>query len=113
MQIKEFEGLTITLSDGDTNKLKESWQKQHWRCIVYNKIKRKQMGFDIYGDGGYNSVMNPKLALLHYLEDAVYYMDEEPYEKAKDRKAGENAYFKCRKFIGTDDDIISLYRKLI
>ena len=124
MQTEEFKGLTITLSDEDTKKLVSDWQKQHWRCIVYNKAKRTQMGFDIYGGGA--AKMTPRIALESFLTDVMDYIYNPTvddfartfgYETLKEARkyfnSCEKEYFKARKFIGDDDEIKALYKALV
>ena len=63
-------------------------------------------------------------ALYSYLSDAIWYincdtiqdlMDELGYDYKTAKKVYngiEKAYYKCRKFIGSENDIISLYEAL-
>ena len=125
MQITEYKGFTVTLSDEDTNKLDKAWKdaRKHWRCIVYDKANRKQMGFDVFG--GSHATMKPLEALYLFCDDAfnyTYFSDAEElmheygyntYAEAKNiYKSLERAYFKARKFIGTDDDILEIVNEL-
>lgn len=125
MQTTNYKGFVVTLSDADTNKLDKAWSgaKKHWRCIVYDKANRKQMGFDWFG--GSNVTMKPLKALYGFCDEAYSYscfedveelMHEygyETYAEAKNvYKSLERAYFKCRKFIGDDDDIYEIVEEL-
>lgn len=116
---KDFE---VILGDADTEKCKE-WRELHWECTVKDKLNRKQMSFDVFGDR--LSIMKPLRALYLFCDDAYTYscfedaedlMKEygyETYAEAKKiYKALEKAYFKCRKFIGTDDDIYEIVEEL-
>ena len=125
MQTTNYKGFVVTLSDADTNKLDKAWEgaKKHWRCIVYDKTNRKQMGFDVFG--GSNATMKPLEALYLFCDDAYTYTCFEDagelmyeygystYEEAKKvYKSLEKAYFKCRKFIGDIDDINEIVEEL-
>lgn len=126
MQTVNYKGFTITLSDADTKKLDKAWKgaKKHWRCIVYDKANRKQMGFDVFG--GSRAELKPLEALYGFLNDAYDYIDScdsvesvmdefgyDNYAEAKRVYKGiENAYFKCRKFIGDDNDILEIVNEL-
>lgn len=118
MQTVNYKGFVVTLSDEDTNKLDKAWKgaAKHWRCIVYDKANRKQMGFDAFG--GSAATMSPLEALYCCLSDACDYlnfydvedvMNEFGYEYAEAKKVYkgfEKVYFKLRKFGYTDDDMI-------
>lgn len=124
MQTVEYKGFTVTLSDADTDKLDKAWKeaKKHWRCIVYDKINRKQMSFDMFG--GSMATMNPLEALYLFCNDAYTYsyfgdvkdlMNEYGYDYAEAKKVYkdlEKAYYKCRKFIGDDNDILEIVNEL-
>jgi hypothetical protein len=125
MQTTNYKGFVVTLSDVDTNKLDKAWKgaAKHWRCIVYDKANRKQMGFDVFG--GSHATMKPLEALYLFCDDAYTYscfedaedlMHEygyETYAEAKKvYKSLERAYFKCRKFIGDVDDIHEIVEEL-
>ena len=125
MQTTNYKGFTVTLSDEDTKKLDKAWKdaRKHWRCIVYDKANRKQMGFDVFG--GSMATMKPLEALYLFCDDAYTYscfedvtdfMYEYGYSACEEAKqiwkAMEKAYFKCRKFIGTDDDILEIVNEL-
>ena len=125
MQTTNYKGFVVTLSDVDTNKLDKAWKdaRKHWRCIVYDKPNRKQMGFDVFD--GSHATMKPLEALYLFCDDAYTYacfedvedlMHEygyETYTEAKNvYKSLERAYFKCRKFIGDDDDIYEIVEEL-
>ena len=120
-----YKGFTVTLSDVDTKKLNKAWKdaKKHWRCIVYDKTNRKQMGFDVFG--GSHATMSPLEALYLFCDDAytyTYFEDVEElmheygyntYTEAKNvYKSLEKAYFKCRKFIGDNNDIKEIVEEL-
>lgn len=117
-----YKGFEVILGDADTEKCKE-WKELHWKCTVKDKLNRKQMSFDVFG--GRLSIMKPLRALYLFCDDAYTYscvedaedlMKEygyETYTEAKKiYKALEKAYFKCRKFIGTDDDIYEIVEEL-
>ena len=125
MQTTIYKGFTITLSDVDTKKLDKAWKdaKKHWRCIVYDKANRKQMGFDVFG--GSHATMKPLEALYLFCDDAYTYscfedaedlMHEYGYETHAEAKrvykSLERAYFKARKFIGSDSDILEIVNEL-
>jgi hypothetical protein len=125
MQTTNYKGFTVTLSDEDTKKLDKAWKdaRKHWRCIVYDKANRKQMGFDVFG--GSHATMKPLEALYLFVDDAFNYTyfsdtDElmheygyETYAEAKRvYKSLERAYFKARKFIGSDSDILEIVNEL-
>ena len=120
----EYKGL-VTLSEPDTNKLDKAWKdaRKHWRCIVYDKPNRKQMGFDVFG--GSNATMSPLQALYLFLDDAYTYTcysdagefkEEYGYDSYKEAKTiwnqMEKNYFKARKFIGDVDDIYEIVEEL-
>lgn len=117
-----YKGFEVILGDADTEKCKE-WRELHWKCTVKDKLNRKQMSFDVFG--GRLSIMKPLRVLYLFCDDAYTYscvedaedlMKEygyETYTEAKKiYKALEKAYFKCRKFIGTDDDIYEIVEEL-
>ena len=125
MQTTNYKGFVVTLSDADTNKLDKAWKdaRKHWRCIVYDKANRKQMGFDVFG--GCSATMKPLKALYEFCDGAYTYsccedikdfMCEygyETYAEAKNVYKGlERAYFKARKFIGSDSDILEIVNEL-
>ena len=126
MQTTNYKGFVVTLSDEDTKKLDKAWKdaRKHWRCIVYDKANRKQMGFDIFGGSMAN--MKPLEALCSVVSSACDFMNvsdvadvmryigyENDYNEAKRVfKDLERAYYKCRKFIGSDADIIEIYDEL-
>lgn len=117
-----YKGFEVILGDADTEKCKE-WRELHWKCTVKDKLNRKQMSFDVFG--GRLSIMKPLRALYLFCDDAYTYscvedaedlMKEYGYETYTEAKkvynALEKAYFKCRKFIGTDDDIYEIVEEL-
>ena len=125
MQTTNYKGFVVTLSEADKNKLDKAWKgaQKHWRCIVYDKPNRVQMGFDVFG--GANATMKPLEALYLFCDDAYTYscfedaedlMREYGYETYKEAKkvynSLEKAYFKCRKFIGSEDDICEIVNEL-
>lgn len=125
MQTTNYKGFTVTLSDEDTKKLDKAWEgaKKHWRCIVYDKANRKQMGFDVFG--GAMATAKPLEALYSFTNDAMDYlsfddayelMEDFGYDDYKEAKRVFNglqrAYFKCRKFIGSNDDINEIVEEL-
>lgn len=125
MQTTEYKGFTVILSDEDTKKLDKAWNgvSKHWRCIVYDKANRKQMGFDVFG--GSHATMKPLEALYLFCDDAYTYTvfdDAEDYmheygltsyrEAVNTWKQLEKAYYKCRKFIGDKDDILEIVNEL-
>lgn len=126
MQTTNYKGFTVTLSDVDTEKLDKAWSgaSKHWRCIVYDKANRRQMGFDMFG--GSMATMSPLEALYDFVSSACDFMNvtdvadvmcyigyEDDYEEAKRVfKDLEKAYYKCRKFIGSEADIREIYEEL-
>ena len=125
MQTTIYKGFTVTLSDEDTKKLDKAWEgaRKHWRCIVYDKANRKQMSFDVFG--GSHATMKPLEALYLFVDDAFNYtyfsdidelMHEYGYETHAEAKrvykSLERAYFKARKFIGSDSDILEIINEL-
>ena len=124
MQTAEYKGFTIKLSDADTEKLdKVKDFKKHWSCTVYDKANRKQMSFDLFG--GSHATMNPLEALYSlchgaytysYFSDVRELMNEYGYENYAEArnvyKSLEKAYYKCRKFIGSDNDILEIVNEL-
>ena len=124
MQTTNYKGFVVTLSDVDTNKLNKAWEgaSKHWRCIVYDKANRKQMGFDVFGAS--RATMSPLKALYDFCDSAYTYTIFDDgwdltleygydYKTAmKVWKQLEKAYFKCRKFIGDKDDILEIVNEL-
>lgn len=125
MQTTNYKGFVVTLSDADKKGLEKAWKgaAKHWKCIVYDKANRKQMGFDVFG--GSHATMKPLEALYLFCDDAFNYtyfsdIDElmheygyETYAEAKRvYKSLERAYFKARKFIGSDSDILEIVNEL-
>ena len=125
MQTTNYKGFTVTLSDEDKKGLEKAWKgaAKHWKCIVYDKPNRRQMGFDVFG--GSNATIKPLEALYLFCDDAYTYscfedaedlMNEYGYEThaeaKKVYKSLEKAYFKCRKFIGDIDDINEIVEEL-
>lgn len=123
MTTQHFKNFIITLSDEDYDTSKCLWDaKKHWSCTVKDAA-RHQMSFDIFG--GSNAEITGLEAFSDYLSDAIWYMncdniqdlmDELGYDDYKTAKKAynsiEKAYFKCRKFIGSENDIVSLYEVL-
>lgn len=117
-----YKGFEVILGDADTEKCKE-WRELHWKCTVKDKLNRKQMSFDVFGNR--LCVMKPLQALHTFVSDACYFMEVNDtkdvmnyfgytdYEEAKKVfKKLEKAYYKCRKFIGSDNDIIEIENEL-
>lgn len=117
-----YKGFEVILENADTKKCKD-WKKLHWKCTVKDKLNRKQMSFDVFGNR--LCTMKPLKALYSFISDACSFMavDDvndvmdnfgyEDYTEAKNVfKSLEKAYYKCRKFIGSDDDIIELENEL-
>ena len=75
MQTTNYKGFTVTLSDVDTEKLDKAWSgaAKHWRCIVYDKANRRQMGFDVFGGSAVD--MKPLEALYIYINDAMDFVN--------------------------------------
>lgn len=121
----KYKGFNVYLSDMDRNKLDKAQDgmTKHWTCTVKDPVNRKQMSFDVFG--GSDVTMHPLQALYLFCDDAYTYscvedaedlMKEYGYETYTEAKkvynALEKAYFKCRKFIGTDDDIYEIVEEL-
>lgn len=117
-----YKGFEVILGDADTKKCKE-WREIHWKCTVKDKLNRKQMSFDVFGDR--LATMKPLKALYYFVSDACYFMEVNDtedvmkyfgftdYTEAKNFfKSLEKAYYKCRKFIGSDNDIIEIANEL-
>lgn len=122
MEIILYKGFEVILGDVDTEKCKE-WRELHWKCTVKDKLNRKQMSFDVFG--GRLATMKPLEALYHIVSDACYFMDMDDVKDVMDNfgytdyteaknvfKSLEKAYYKCRKFIGSDNDIIEIANEL-
>lgn len=124
MQTTNYKKFVVTLSDEDTKKLDKAWSgaSKHWTCIVYDKPNRKQMSFDVFG--GSMATMSPLEALYCFcsdawdfinLDDASDLCNEFGYDYPVGKKIYkklEKAYFKCRRFIGSDDDILEIVNEL-
>lgn len=117
-----YKGFEVIIGDADTKKCKE-WRELHWKCTVKDKLNRKQMSFDVFGSR--LAIMKPLEALYYFVDDACSFMnvrdvkdvmDEfgyKDYTEAKNVfKSLEKAYYKCRKFIGSDNDIIEIANEL-
>jgi hypothetical protein len=117
-----YKGFEVILGDADTEKCKE-WRELHWKCTVKDKLNRKQMSFDVFG--GRLCIMKPLEALYLFVSDACSFMNIDDiedvmnefgytdYTEAKNVFKGlERAYYKCRKFIGSDSDIIEIENEL-
>lgn len=117
MEVVNYRGYEVALSDRDNEKCNENWKCHHWRCIVYDKPNRKQMGFDVWG-AQLADKMKPLEALHMFIDDAITaqqmdcvddIMNEFGYTNYKEAKKVldglKRAYFKCRKF-GIDDDTL-------
>lgn len=124
MKTEHFKNFIITVSDEDYDTSKCLWNdaKKHWTCTVKDAV-RHQMSFDVFG--GIDVDMTGLEALKIYLSDAIWYincdtvqdlMDELGYDDYKTAKkvynSIEKTYYKCRKFIGSENNIISLYEAL-
>lgn len=124
MKKTNFKGYAITVSDEDKDVSKAKWKdaRKHWRVTV--KKDGKQISYDNYG--GSMAVMPPLIAFQCYLSDGVDYMNNKDFHdfcdefgyttydrRAKDIfHACEKAYFKLRKFVGTDDEILKLLNEI-
>lgn len=117
-----YKGFEVILGDADTEKCKE-WRELHWKCTVKDKLNRKQMSFDVFGNR--LSIMKPLEALYYFVNDAYSFMNVSDVEDVmgefgfknyteakKVFKSLEKAYYKCRKFIGSDNDIIEIANEL-
>lgn len=120
-----YKGFEVSLSNGDTEKLDKAFNgaERHWTCVVKDKVNRKQMSFDVFGSS--SAIMHPLRALYLFCDDANTYsymsdagelMKVFGYTTYKEAKkvynAMKKAYYKCRKFIGTDDDIREIVNEL-
>ena len=125
-----FKGYAITVSDEDGDVSKAKWDnaRKHWRVTV--KKDGKQVSYNYYG--GSMAKVSPLDAFYGYMSDGIAYMgandfidfcDEfgytayDEYGRYDKRTkevfhACEKIYFKLRKFIGTDDEIIELSNAL-
>ena len=119
---EHFKNFIITLSDEDYDVSKCLWDaKKHWTCTVKDAA-RHQMSFDVFG--GSMTTMSPLEALYYFCSDAWDYINlddasdlcnEFGYDYPVGKKIYKNlekAYYKCRKFIGSENDIILLYEAL-
>ena len=117
-----YKGFEVILGDADTEKCK-GWAELHWKCTVKDKLNRKQMSFDVFGSR--LCTMKPLKALYQFVSDAYSFMTIDnvadimrnfgytDYTEAKNVfKSLEKAYYKCRKFIGSDSDIIEIENEL-
>ena len=118
-----FKGYVITVSDEDGDVSKSTWNAhKHWKVTV--KKDGKQISYNFYG--GSMSKISSLDAFYGYLRDGVSYMDNRDFHDFCDEfgytdydrtakevfHACEKTYFKLRKFIGTDDEIIELLNTL-
>lgn len=123
MQREEYKNYVVILSDMD-NKKCEGWKAHHWTCTVKDPANRKQMSFDTFRTE-LKTKMKPLEALYGYINDACSFMNVDDVvdlieyfgyndvkEARKIYKGLEKCYYKCRKFIGTDDDIIEIANDL-
>lgn len=123
MERVEYKGFIIELGDMD-NKKCEGWKAHHWKCTMKDKLNRTQMSFDVFG-AVLCTTMKPLEAVYYFVSDACDYMnvnDAEDvmnefgytdYKEAKAiYKALEKSYYKCRRFIGSDNDILELENEL-
>lgn len=117
-----YKGFEVILGDADAEKCEE-WRELHWKCTVKDKVNRKQMSFDVFG--GRLCIMKPLQALYLFVSDACLFMNIDDiedvmnefgytdYTEAKNVFKGlEKAYYKCRKFIGSDSDIVEIENEL-
>ena len=122
MKTEHFKNFIITVSDEDYDTSKCLWDaKKHWTCTVKDAA-RHQMSFDVFGD--IYADITGLMAFSDYLSDAIWYINCDTvqdlmkelgydYKTAKKVYNGiEKTYYKCRKFIGSENDIISLYEAL-
>lgn len=117
-----YKGFEVILGDADTEKCKD-WKEIHWKCTVKDKLNRKQMSFDMFGSR--LAIMKPLEALYYFVDNACSFMNVSDVEDVmgefgfknyteakKVFKSLEKTYYKCRKFIGSDDDIIEMANEL-
>ena len=76
-----YKGFEVILGDADTKKCKE-WRELHWKCTVKDKLNRKQMSFDVFGNR--LSIMKPLQALYHLVSDACYFMNVDDVKDVMD-----------------------------
>jgi hypothetical protein len=118
-----YKGFTVELGEMDNLKCND-WKKHHWKCIMKDPVNRTQMSFDIFG-ASLVTRMQPLEAVYLFISDACAYMNVydiedvmnefgyEDYKTAKQVYNGlEKAYYKCRKFIGSDNDILEIADEL-
>lgn len=126
MKKLNFKGYAITVSDedGDVSKAKWIGACKHWRVTI--KKDGKQISYNYYG--GSMAKISPLDAFYGYMSDGIAYMGANDFidfcnefgytaydEYGRHDKiakevfhACEKTYFKLRKFVGTDDEIIEL-----
>lgn len=122
MNSVKYKGFNVILSDMDFEKC-TGWRKRHWKCTVKDPQNRTQMSFDVFDAA--LATMQPLEALFIYIDDAITYMNVDDAHDIMEEfgyddyitakaiyKSLEKAYYKCRKFIGSDDDIIEIANEL-
>lgn len=122
MERTEYKGFIVELGDMDNEKC-GGWKAHHWKCTMKDKVNRKQMSFDVFG-AILCKTMKPLEALYLFVSDACDYMNVDDVEDVMDEfgyeykeakkiyKALEKAYYKCRRFIGSDNDIREIEEEL-
>lgn len=120
METARYKDFVITVGEMDREKCDEVWKVHHWTVTMKKPSIRKQMTFDVFG-GSAITEMKPLEALYMYVTDACSFMEIEDvedvmnewgysdyHEAKKIFSLLEKTYYKCRRFIGDDEDICAI-----